>query len=128
MTVTTTPTRHWRIPASQLQIAGNISNPVGVFKRRYLSANTTQTKQLFLIIECVETIVSTAPQVFGASYDRVNKKVVSFADTDIYALLNVSGEALPPLAMRVMNYTPKDSRGNPEDEVVVTDNTTEGSL
>lgn len=130
MAVVTTPTRHWRILASQLQIAGNITNPAGVFKRRYLSANLTKTNILYLIIECTETVVSGAPQVFGASYDRVNKKVVSFADTDVFQMLIVSGEALPAPANRVMNYVPAGSRGpsQTEDEVVVTDNTTEGRL
>ena len=124
MAVVTTPTRQWRITASQLQIAGGITDPAGTFRRRYLTANLTQTVRIALIVESTTTLVG----LNGATYDRVDKKVVTFDEGDVYAFLNQAGETLPPVANRVMNYTPAGSRGNVEDEVVVTDNSVAGSL
>lgn len=119
MAVQKISTRQWRISASQLQQA---AQEPGTFTKKYITADLTQTPKFALVLENVTTL----PGVFSSSFGQVNKRIITFLQSDVEQYLTASGETLPQA--RVMFFIPASVSGRPEDEIVVTDNTLAGSL
>lgn len=118
MAVQKVSTRQWRISASELQKA---AQEPGTFTKKYLSADLSKTPKFALILENSTTL----PGLFGSTFSQVNKRVITFLQSDIEQYLTLSGETLP--ATRSMFFIPASVSGKPEDEIVVTDDTLVGS-